>query len=60
MFESTSSSRELRRITVNGYEGIVDEKSISVGIDGVMYTIQAGRCESVTQGDVIGMAESFM
>jgi len=59
-FESSSSSRELRRITVNGYEGVVDGKSISVEIDGVVYMIQAGRCESVTQEDVIRMAESLM
>ena len=58
-FES-SGSRKIRRITVNGYEGVAEGNNISVEIDGVMYVIMANRCESVTQEDVIRMVESLV
>ena len=46
---------------INGHDGIVEgNKGISVEIDGVMYMIQARNCESVTQIDLIRMAESLM
>jgi hypothetical protein len=58
-FGSSHNSLEMRSITVNGYEGVVDGKSIHVEIDGIMYMIRASG-EDVTQEDVIRMAESLM
>lgn len=53
------ASPEMRAITVNGNPGVIDGKNLDVEIDGVMYMIMANRCESVTQADVIAMAESL-
>lgn len=53
------ASPEMREITINGNPGVLDGKHLDVEIDGVMYMIMANSCESVTQADVIAMAESL-
>jgi hypothetical protein len=52
-------SPEARKISINGSIGIIDGKMLNVEIDGVMYMISALNCESVSQDDMIAMAESL-
>jgi len=55
----SSGAYNMRYIFINGQKGVVEDKNADVEINGVMYMIIAGRAESVTQDDVIRMAESL-
>ena len=54
-----SASKDIRPITVNGNQGVIDGKNADIEINGVMYMIMAGSCNDVTQDDVLKMAESL-
>jgi DNA-binding protein len=55
----SSGSKDMRYIFINGQKGVVADKNVNVEIGGVMYMIMADMAESVTQDDVIKMAESL-
>jgi len=55
----SSGSKDMRYISINGQRGVADDNIVNVEIGGVMYMIMAGRAESVTQNDIIKMAESL-
>jgi hypothetical protein len=54
-----SAGNDMRYISINGHEGVVEGNNVNVEIDGVMYMIMAGRADGVTQNDVIRMAKSL-
>jgi hypothetical protein len=54
-----SAGNDMRHISINGHDGVVESNNVHVEIDGVMYMILAGRAEGVTQDDVIRMAKSL-
>ena len=56
---SSGTHNMMRYIFINGQKGVVEDKNVDVEIGGVMYMIMAGRAESVTQNDIIKMAESL-
>ena len=55
----STGGKDMRYISINGQRGVVDDNFVNVEIDGVMYMIMTGMAESVTQNDVIKMAESL-
>ena len=56
---TASANSDMRSISINGHEGVVFGNNVIVEIDGIMYFILAGWAESVTQDDVVKMAESL-
>jgi hypothetical protein len=54
-----SGSHDMRYISINGHESVVDGKNVYAEINSIMYMILADRAEGITQDDVIKIAESL-
>ena len=54
-----TGSYDMRYISINGHEGVIDGKNVSIEIDGIMYMIMADSAVDLVQDDVIRMASSL-